>query len=273
MIPELLEFRLAEIAEDNATVWHSHSAPQFGCVVSGRVRLDLAQIEYQLEPDDFFLIAARHLHRITEFAGTAVYHGFVDYAQQPRYFNRAADAAADLDWLKDKTLVLRGAAGISLELVEVLKLRQHGDARHDLTAQCVLARLFMELQDARPIVLSGEADTRATLCDMRLFQEAVRAMENAYSDARVSVPHVAATCKVSRSTLDKLFRRQVGYGPREFLQRYRIDRAKSLLRLHAIPLSEVATLTGFTDAFCFSRTFKRIAGMPPSRFRKMARQG
>ena len=63
----------------------------------------------------------------------------------------------------------------------------------------------------------------------------------------------------------KLFKKETGYTPNEYLVIKRIEHAKRILTSgSAIRVKDVAELCGFKDAFYFSRVFKKITGNPPS---------
>lgn len=55
---------------------------------------------------------------------------------------------------------------------------------------------------------------------------------------------------------------------REFLIKYRIERAKELLHNPEIAVTDVAHLIGFTDASSFTRLFRRYVSMTPSSYQK-----
>jgi AraC-like DNA-binding protein len=63
------------------------------------------------------------------------------------------------------------------------------------------------------------------------------------------------------------FRASTGLPPYAYLEQIRIDRAVGMLRA-GVPISEVATRTGFSDQSHLTRFFKRITGVPPGRYRR-----
>jgi AraC-like DNA-binding protein len=69
----------------------------------------------------------------------------------------------------------------------------------------------------------------------------------------------------------RVFRRVTGVTPHQYLLRRRLARAATLLAQEALPITAVALESGFADLSNFVRTFGRIAGMSPKRFRRAAR--
>jgi AraC-like DNA-binding protein len=67
--------------------------------------------------------------------------------------------------------------------------------------------------------------------------------------------------------LIRLFRAETGLPPYAYLEQIRIDRAVGMLRA-GVPISEVASRTGFSDQSHLTRFFKRITGVPPGRYRR-----
>lgn len=66
-----------------------------------------------------------------------------------------------------------------------------------------------------------------------------------------------------------LFKRSTGLSPHQYLLRYRIDRAKILLRSPQFGIGQVAKATGFVDQSHFTKVFRRMVGVTPTQFRQM----
>ncbi len=76
---------------------------------------------------------------------------------------------------------------------------------------------------------------------------------------------------ISYSSLRKHFKEAQGETLHQFLQRTRLDQARSRLTDMRIAVKEIALQLNFSSEFYFSRWFNKTAGMSPSRFRAMLR--
>ncbi|TBL69945.1 helix-turn-helix transcriptional regulator [Paenibacillus thalictri] len=53
-----------------------------------------------------------------------------------------------------------------------------------------------------------------------------------------------------------------------YIHQLRVQRAKHLLEESKLPIQEIAREIGIDDAFYFSKIFKQIEGVPPSKYRE-----
>lgn len=82
----------------------------------------------------------------------------------------------------------------------------------------------------------------------------------------IGIDDIAKAVGISRSHLYRVFMSNVGQSPIDYLTAFRIEEACKLLRQTALSISEIAVSVGFFDQFYFSRVFKKIKGVPPSRY-------
>jgi signal transduction histidine kinase/DNA-binding LacI/PurR family transcriptional regulator/AraC-like DNA-binding protein len=78
---------------------------------------------------------------------------------------------------------------------------------------------------------------------------------------------LAEAVGASEDYLCRVFRRELGLSPWEYLNRYRIHHAKELLRGGGQSLKEISALVGISDPAYFSRLFHRITGATPKAYR------
>ena len=91
--------------------------------------------------------------------------------------------------------------------------------------------------------------------------------------SHLSVARLAALSGLSPSRLQAVFRDAFGVAPMRYLQRLRLDRARSLLLSTDLPVAEIAATCGFPDPFNFSRLFKQRSGSSPLHYRTAVRPG
>jgi AraC-like DNA-binding protein len=84
---------------------------------------------------------------------------------------------------------------------------------------------------------------------------------------RVSRSELASAVGVSESYLTQIFRRFTGIALWDYLARYRVHRAKVLLRRTNDSIAEISAQVGFDDPAYFSRVFRRYVGQSPRDFR------
>lgn len=79
---------------------------------------------------------------------------------------------------------------------------------------------------------------------------------------------IAKACEVDAPYLCRLFARFHDESPYQFLIRLRMGHASRILLESDASVKSVAAALGFKDAFHFSRVFKSVHRVPPSRFRQ-----
>jgi transcriptional regulator GlxA family with amidase domain len=84
---------------------------------------------------------------------------------------------------------------------------------------------------------------------------------------RISVEELVARVPTSKRNLTRRFRDATGESPREYIQRVRIDRAKSLLETSDLPVEQIAEQVGYADTSAFTRQFSSQTLMTPKEYR------
>lgn len=100
-----------------------------------------------------------------------------------------------------------------------------------------------------------------------VFETAADYMAQNYSYP-LAIEQVAGYAGVSRSHLFRIFKRETGLSPQEYLLQIRLNRAAELLKKPGLRVMEAMYSCGFSDPAHFSRQFKRRFGAPPSVYRK-----
>ena len=89
-----------------------------------------------------------------------------------------------------------------------------------------------------------------------------------HSAEKVSLEDAARVAGLSAFHFLRVFRRELGLTPHQFLVQARLRRAQRLLRGSALSVTDVAYEVGFGDLSHFQNTFRRLVGVTPGRFRR-----
>ena len=93
-----------------------------------------------------------------------------------------------------------------------------------------------------------------------------RALLRDCEDEPLSVIAVARTCGLTRFHFIRLFRAMFGETPHRYRSRARIEKAKHLLILTDLSITDVCMAVGFSSVGSFSALFSCRVGMSPSEF-------
>ncbi len=123
--------------------------------------------------------------------------------------------------------------------------------------------------EAPPSVLPAEADLPSQVND--LTRQTITYLRQNHADESLSRSRIATHVAASESYLTRVFRRDLGIAPWEYLTRFRIERAKELLRVTNLTITEIGHRIGYNDAAYFTRVFHQETGRTPLSFRRQAR--
>lgn len=84
----------------------------------------------------------------------------------------------------------------------------------------------------------------------------------------INVSRVSENLGLNTNYFSKLFKRNVGISPMQYINLLRIKKAKFLLKNTDMPIGEIADSVGYEDQFYFSRIFKKNEGISPLKYRK-----
>jgi AraC-like DNA-binding protein len=106
----------------------------------------------------------------------------------------------------------------------------------------------------------------ADLDELRLLRQARDRMDREYAQP-LDVPALARTALMSPAHFSRRFRAAYSETPYSYLMTRRIERAKALLRLGDLSVTEVCFAVGCTSLGSFSARFTELVGETPSAYR------
>ncbi|GGY01502.1 hypothetical protein GCM10007160_31750 [Litchfieldella qijiaojingensis] len=134
-------------------------------------------------------------------------------------------------------------------------------------AALILRAIYLELHDER--LPADIVDPRAGWRSReRLDLSRIDAHIDAHLADDIRVESLASLCALSPGHFHACFRDATGMTPLGYVQRRRLDHARSMVLHTGLALSQVASLVGFRDQGSFSRAYRRRFEVPPTAERR-----
>jgi AraC family transcriptional regulator len=203
--------------------------------------------------------------------------GHVDLTPAQEQGGFGADSASN-------SLEVRMPGGFLQRVAEEMRVRRSGLATRHLLCEERLTQLLLALDaedtagmpggrlytDSLGVALavqllashSAPAARPAAAVSARQLQRVTDHIE-AHLDAPLSLERLADVAGVSRSYLQRAFRRQKGVPLHQYVVRRRVERARELLLGGTLPASEVALAVGFAHQSHMARWMRRLLGVTP----------
>ena len=129
-------------------------------------------------------------------------------------------------------------------------------------------RLIFTIMHAESLRAPAIDEQAANPAIDRRLRLAVEFMEQ-HLRKTISIGEVAEYASLSEDYFRRLFARQMGMKPVQFLEQLRVKEAKRLIAENpGLPVGEAGRQAGFNDQRYFCRVFKRHYGIPPGQYRK-----
>jgi AraC family transcriptional regulator len=118
----------------------------------------------------------------------------------------------------------------------------------------------------------GIEDRSTASVDVAAVGRAITYIED-NPDRAISLRELAGAAGLSRFHFSRVFKRQLGLSPARYVERARIEQAKTLIVNAEMSLSGVAQAVGFADQSHFSRRFRAHEGRTPGTFAREQARG
>jgi transcriptional regulator GlxA family with amidase domain len=168
-------------------------------------------------------------------------------------------------WVKDGNIYTSAglSAGIDLALAWVEEDCGAGLA-HEAARELVL---FLRRPGGQPQLSVSLASQASEMTAIRELQVWIAE----HLKKRLSVEDLAERMSMSVRNLERVFTREVGTTPAQYVLQARVEAARRLLERSDMALQRVAEACGFAGVDVMRRGFVRVLGITPRRYREFAR--
>lgn len=169
-------------------------------------------------------------------------------------------------WVKDGNIYTSAgiSAGIDLALAWVEEDCGIGLA-HEAARELVL---FLRRPGGQPqlsVSLASQASAMTSIRELQIWMAEHLA-------TRLSVEDLAARMSMSMRNFERVFTREVGTTPSQYVLQMRVEAARRQLERTDDGLKQVASAVGFGNVDLMRRAFVRLLGLTPRRYRDLAAQ-
>lgn len=167
-------------------------------------------------------------------------------------------------WVKDGNIYTSAgiSAGIDLALAWVEEDCGAGLA-HEAARELVL---FLRRPGGQPQLSVSLASQASEMTSIRELQIWIAE----HLERRLSVEDLAGRMSMSVRNFERVFTREVGTTPSQFVLQMRVEAARRKLERTEAGLKTVASTTGFRNVDVMRRAFVRLLGITPRRYRELA---
>ncbi|NJD01179.1 MAG: AraC family transcriptional regulator [Ruminiclostridium sp.] len=99
------------------------------------------------------------------------------------------------------------------------------------------------------------------------LRKTIEFIEMNYS-RKIAINDIAGYIGLDRSYLGSIFKQKLNTSLQDFLINYRINKGCELMKNENLAVGDIARSVGYEDPLLFSKTFRKIKGMPPREYRK-----
>ena len=253
--------RLSEFPE------HRHADFEFNFCVSGEFDIIIDKRVYHVKEGSTTFIPPMYSHAIPkQISDRSVITLIVGMSLLKKHFSDFSRIATEPRVYELNTAVGMRARELFCECAEI---KRSGDAYSELLLTGNVYKIMAYLFN----VMAGQGTGSALKSDYRKVENVEKAIELIHYNYKepLTVEYVAELTGYSKSNFCKIFKKVVGEGFHQALNRRRVECAAALLLTSNMSVADISEEIGFNETKAFCRVFKSIYGISPGQYRKGGR--
>ena len=165
-----------------------------------------------------------------------------------------------------EVITLDSVSLIEKNIEKMIELAQ----THKPTTDLILSNLISSSLTELGIQKHHQSTVHIPASAKKMIAEAISFLE-AHSATEINIQQLAQSYHLSQYAFIRLFKKQTGSTPYEFLLKTRITHAKILLEREDATIEEISQQVGFNNENNFIRKFKLLTGTTPLKYRNMTK--
>ncbi|HEX3076213.1 MAG TPA: AraC family transcriptional regulator [Lachnospiraceae bacterium] len=149
---------------------------------------------------------------------------------------------------------------------EAIQAFNQKNAHYKLICSCKLMEILSALSTYfSDSIFHKNAENSSMVSQARKVQEVMDILQAQYAKKLTGLA-ISEQMSMNFDYLNRIFKKQTGCTIFEYLNMIRVNQAKELILAGTMKSYEIATAVGFCDEYHFSKSFKKIVGVPPSHY-------
>jgi AraC family transcriptional regulator len=228
--------------------------------------IDGYRLDRRLKPGEIAIIPAGlashwrwHNSRPQETLQLYLHPRFVQQTAEKCQLNHGQQAIEPQVGVRDEQL---GYLAISL-LSELKEENVLGRLYADSVASVIAVQLVRRYSCLKEVRIS-----KGGMAPQKLRRAIEYISDQLEQEGEIALALVAEEVGMSYYHFSRAFKQSMGLSPINYITRERMERAKRLLAETELPIAEIALRAGFSSQSHFTTSFRRLAGVTPSAFRR-----
>jgi AraC-like DNA-binding protein len=145
---------------------------------------------------------------------------------------------------------------------KVIRICSEQSMAKDVLADLTLKELLVRIMQSQNLNAFAAGDSHSNHNPLAYVIDYIKSNLN----EKININGLSDKACMSKATFYRLFKRELGISPNDFILAEKISKAKQLLSNPAAKVAAVSYELGFSDANYFIRTFKKLVGVTPGNY-------
>jgi len=170
----------------------------------------------------------------------------------------------DESFLFPDYIVLKEHEFIESLFRKLLYEHSHKNIAYEIKCKAILLNIFAEIIQQ----LFEDKNIKTNYSNFKIFYKMINYIEKNYFE-KITLSDLENIAGLSGDYISRIFKEKTTYSAIEYINYYRIKKAKDLFVHEDLKISDVASMVGFDDICYFSKVFKKYEGVSPKKYCKI----